>query len=72
MTAIHQFQCDRCLAKVSAHFNREHWLPPLGWVELWDNNAAKLNGLHLCDSCAPNLTAKAPPTQAPGEKGSGT
>lgn len=52
MTAVNEFQCDRCLKKVPAHWNGEFWLPPKDWLDLRDNHQVKTVG-HLCATCNP-------------------
>lgn len=53
MTAIHEFKCDTCNKRTPAKYNGVHWLPPVGWVDLFDNNTVRTTGEHLCDKCRP-------------------
>ena len=53
MTQIHEFKCDSCKTKVKSIWNGEHYLPPHGWVELFDVNFARATGEHLCPKCTP-------------------
>lgn len=45
--------CDKCKTKADLKYNGEHYLPPEGWLELWDSNKAELIDQHLCPKCAP-------------------
>lgn len=53
MSAIHEFKCDGCKTRVKARYNGEHYLPPVGWVELTDANTVRSTGEHLCSNCLP-------------------
>lgn len=58
----HEFSCDGsgCKEKVKALYNGEHYLPPIGWVQLYDENQAQCLDYHLCPDCRPKIrpTAK--------------
>lgn len=45
------FKCDSCKAIGQARYNREHYLPPKGWVNVEDTDTRYLLG-HLCQDCA--------------------
>jgi hypothetical protein len=53
MSAYHEFKCDACCKTVPATYNGEHWLPPHGWVEIFDIHRAQTTGEHLCEKCKP-------------------
>lgn len=53
MSTIHEFKCDGCRKKVPAKYNGEHWLPPDGWMALWDPLQAECTDEHLCEKCRP-------------------
>ena len=54
MTEIHEYKCDYCLARAPLKYNGEHWLPPIGWTNLYDFNKAEHEKIHVCPSCRPN------------------
>lgn len=51
MSQSNEFKCDNCLRKVKANYNGEHYLPPSGWIQLYDPNEARCKDLHLCEIC---------------------
>lgn len=57
VSAIHKFKCDKCSRTVDAKWNREHWLPPVGWAEIHDSASTNLIG-HLCEKCVPKKKPK--------------
>lgn len=50
---IHQVECDKCGNIADLKYNGEHWLTPKGWVQLYDDNEAKMLDRHLCVDCNP-------------------
>lgn len=56
---IHEVKCDECKKKAPLKYNREHWLPPQGWVELYDDNLAQMVDVHLCPECKPKMRVEA-------------
>lgn len=57
MTAIHEYRCDACGVRVEAKWNREHWLPPQGWMRLVDANLEVTKG-EVCPKCIAKLWPK--------------
>lgn len=53
MSQINLFKCDACKKQVPAKYNGEHYLPPVGWVQLVDTDTVKNTGEHLCTDCLP-------------------
>ena len=55
MSFIRAIKCDNCLIRVQPKFNGEHWLPPIGWVEIYNPDLAENTGQHLCPKCKPKM-----------------
>ncbi len=51
MSTYHEFKCDWCLRRVKVTYNGEHYLPPQGWVQLYDPTTALTLDLHTCEKC---------------------
>lgn len=54
----HLVICDSCKAKSNLSYNGEHYLPPKGWMELYDDNLARHTEVHLCPKCHPKAKKK--------------
>lgn len=50
---VFEYKCDLCGRKAPAKYNGEHWLVPVGWVQLWDDNLARTIDEHICSNCKP-------------------
>jgi hypothetical protein len=48
---LHEVKCDSCEEKAPLKYNGEHWLVPVGWMELYDENEAKNIDIHVCKKC---------------------
>lgn len=65
MSAIHELKCDWCNKRTALKYNGEHWLPPTGWAQLWDDNKAQTEDEHMCPECRPKLIKKPKPKARP-------
>ena len=63
MSIKHEFKCDKCKRKALANYNGEHYLPPRGWVKMYDENLADMLNYHLCDRCKPGSIFKFKPSK---------
>lgn len=60
MSLKHTFTCNRCENKIDAKYNGEHFLPPEGWMELYDPLTAKTLDIHLCKRCTTRAIEQEP------------